>query len=284
MEQTLIINSKSNEKVKFVKSLNDKKFRVKNEAFYLEGIKVVYEVLSKEKAIDVMFIAYSDEILNKTKQGIEALKKLNNKKYNDIKKYNFSEAAFDFMCDTVTPQGILVVLKTRKVTLENLIEDATNKNQNLLIVDKVQDAGNLGTIIRTANAFDINNIICIDGTVDVYSQKVLRSTMGTVLTTNIVYVSDNMIRELKKELNQNKFVITVTSLESKKYLEDLEYGNNKYAFVLGNEANGVSEKMINAADEQIKIRMNNNVESLNVSIASGILLYDQYKNKPEIKM
>lgn len=284
MEQTLIINSKSNEKVKFVKSLNDKKFRVKNEAFYLEGIKVVYEVLSKEKAIDVMFIAYSDEILNKTKQGIEALKKLNNKKYNDIKKYNFSEAAFDFMCDTVTPQGILVVLKTKKVTLENLIEDATNKNQNLLIVDKVQDAGNLGTIIRTANAFDINNIICIDGTVDVYSQKVLRSTMGTVLTTNIVYVSDNMIRELKKELNQNKFVITVTSLESKKYLEDLEYGNNKYAFVLGNEANGVSEKMINAADEQIKIRMNNNVESLNVSIASGILLYDQYKNKPKIKM
>lgn len=279
MENTLIINSKSNEKVKFIKSLNQKKFRLENKAFYLEGIKVVFEVLNRKKAIDIMFIAYSDEILSKSKQGIEILQKLNNKEYNFIKKYNFSENIFKSMCDTVTPQGILIVLKMKSITLEELINDAYEKNQNILILDKVQDAGNLGTIIRTANAFDITNLICIEGSVDCYSQKVLRSTMGTILNTNVVYVNENLLFELKEKLQLKNFSIVTTALNANKYLEELIYKNKNYAFVLGNEANGVSENLFKLADEKIKIRMSNNVESLNVSVAAGIILYDQYKNR-----
>lgn len=279
MNSLLFINSKSNEKVKFIKSLNDKKNRIKNNAFYLEGIKVTKEILNLEQAIDIKFIAYSSEILSQTVSGKKFLSELkNNKKINGIVTYNFSENIFRYMVDTVSPQGVLTVLKIKEQNLNNLINNAYNNNQNILILDKIQDAGNLGTIIRTANAFDVQNIICIEGTVDMYSQKVLRSTMGTILKSNIVYVSEEEIFDLKQKLNEKNFKIVSTSLKAKSYIDKLDY-TKKYAFVLGNEANGVSDNIMNISDEYIKIKMNDDVESLNVSIAAGIILYNQYNKK-----
>ena len=277
MESLLLINSKFNEKVKFIKSLNDKKYRIKNNAFYLEGIKVTKEILNLKKAIDIEFIAYSSEILSKTKSGINLLNNLkNDKELEKIIKYDFSENVFKYMVDTVSPQGVLSVIKIKEKNIDNLINNAYNNNQNILILDKIQDAGNIGTIIRTANAFNLSNIICIEGTVDVYSQKVLRSTMGTILKSNIVYVSEKEIFDLKQKLNEKNFKIVSTSLKAKSYIDELDY-TQKYAFVLGNEANGVSDNILNISDKKIKIKMDDDVESLNVSVAAGIILYNQYK-------
>lgn len=264
------IFSKNNNNVKFVRSLNEKKFRVKNNAFYLEGIKVVNEILDKNEAIDIMFIAYSKSILvnlNGGKDIIERIEKLEN-----IKVFEFEENIFKYVTDTITPQGILIVLKIPKYDFEEII---SQNSKNILILDKVQDLGNLGTIIRSCNAFDIDIILCTSGTADVYSPKALRSTMGGILNTKIIYLEGlNELEVLKK----NGYKIVTTSLNTYNYISSLSM-KEKYAFVMGNEANGVSSEVEEKSDIIVKIPMSNKIESLNVGVATSIILYEQYKDK-----
>ena len=148
------IFSKSNSNVKFVRSLNEKKFRVKNNAFYLEGIKVVNEILDGNKAIDIMFIAYSKSILINLNGGKQILDRIIN--LRNIKVLEFDENTFRYMTDTVTPQGILAVMKMPKY---NVDEEIKNNTKNIVVLDKVQDLGNIGTIIRSCNAFDVDIVI-----------------------------------------------------------------------------------------------------------------------------
>lgn len=261
------IFSKTNDKVKFIKSLNEKKFRIKNNSFYLEGVKVVNEVL--DKAIDIKFIAYSKSILFATNGGEKLLERIEK---SNIEALDFEQNTFKYMTDTVNPQGILVVLDIPKY---NLIDEIKKEENNILILDKVQDPGNMGTIIRSANAFDVNVIICTKDSVDCYSPKVLRSTMGGILNTKIIYAEDyDFIDVLKK----NNYNIVATSLKSTHSLDNLDY-NNKYAFAMGNEANGISKELEGRADITVKIDMEEKIESLNVSVATSIILYEQYKNK-----
>lgn len=264
------IFSKSNSNVKFVRGLNEKRFRTKNNAFYLEGIKVVNEILDKDRAIDIMFIAYSKSILINSNGGKELLERL--EKLENIKVLDFEESIFKYMTDTVTPQGVLIVLKVPEYTLEELLE---NNNKNIVILDKVQDLGNIGTIIRSCNAFDVETILCIQGTADVYSPKALRSTMGGILNTKIIYI-DNL-DDLKK-LKDYGYSIVTTSLNTDKNLDSIDM-NKKYAFVMGNEANGVSKEMADLSDVLVKIPMSEKIESLNVGVAASIVLYEQYKYK-----
>lgn len=267
-----IITSKSNEKVKFIKSLNEKKFRQKNMCFYLEGIKVVEEVLSSKKAIDIMFIALSTEILKNVNGGALCLEKINLVK--DIPKYNIKKEIFESIVDTKTPQGILVVLKIKEISLSEVLKINNNleKRNNMLLLDKVQDLGNVGTIIRTADAFGINTILCMEGTADVYSPKVVRSTMGSILRQNIVYLKYEDLYLLK----QSGYSIVGTSLNSKKDISKLDF-SKKSIFVLGNEANGMSKEVESICNELVKIKMSGKAESLNVAIAAGIIMYLQDK-------
>lgn len=266
MEQII---SKTNSNVKFVSGLNEKKFRQKNNAFYLEGIKVVNELL--DKAIDIMFIAYSKSILSTSNGGDELIKRL--EKVKNIKILEFDEKIFKYVTDTVNPQGVLAVLSIPKYNLE---EEILKTNNNILVLDKVQDQGNLGTIIRSANAFNIDLIICTHGTADIYSPKTLRSTMGGILNTKVIYVDD--IDELNV-LKENEYKIVTTSLNTNNSSDTLDYLNNKYAFVVGNEANGVSDELVSISDVLIKIPMSDRIESLNVGVATSIILYEQYKAK-----
>lgn len=261
------IFSKANENVKFIRSLNEKKFRNKNKAFYLEGVKVVNEILDKEKAIDIMFIAYSKSILLATNGGKELLERITN--LNDIKALEFEDKIFEYMTDTVNPQGVLAVLKMPEYDLTNEL----NSTGNIVILDKVQDLGNLGTIIRSCNAFDIELILCTLGTADVYSPKTLRSTMGAILNTKIIYLNDlSQIEQVKN----NGYKLVTTSLQGK---EDMSFFKDceKLAFVMGNEANGVSEKISKMSDYLVKIPMTDKIDSLNVGVATSIILYEQYK-------
>ncbi len=264
------IFSKSNDNVKFIRSLNEKKFRNKENAFYLEGVKVVNEILDKEEAIDILFIAYSKSILVTTNGGEELLNRIEKK--NNIKTLDFEENIFKYMTDTVNPQGVLIVIKIPKYDLESELEDNT---KNIIILDKVQDLGNLGTIIRSCNAFDIELIICTSGTADVYSPKTLRATMGGILNTKIIYLDNNEDILILKRLGYN---IVTTSLNAICKPSTLDY-SKKYAFVMGNEANGVSQELSNISDIHIKIPMTDKIDSLNVGVATSIILYEQYKNR-----
>ncbi|MDO4283558.1 MAG: RNA methyltransferase [Clostridia bacterium] len=265
------IISKSNEKVKYIKSLNDKKFRKKYKAFYLEGIKVVTEILRSKKAIDVMFIAYSEDLLIHSNGGEELLSKL--KEESKIECVKFSESIFCYVTDTVTPQGILAVVKIPEY---DIFQEIDRETSNILILDKVQDLGNLGTIIRSADSFHVKLVICNNGTADVYSPKVVRSTMGSIFRVKVIYTSE--IQEIIQYLKNKKYSVIGTSLRTDKYLSDLNY-LNKHAYILGNEANGVEKSLLDLCDELVKIEMENTAESLNVSVATSIILYEQYKNK-----
>lgn len=262
------IFSKSNENVKFISSLNEKKFRSKNKAFYLEGVKVVNEILDKEKAIDIMFIAYSKSILLATNGGEKLLERINS--LENIKTLEFEENIFKYMTDTVNPQGVLAVLKMPEYNLKDTLK---GYNKNVVVLDKVQDLGNIGTIVRSCNAFDVEIIICTLGTADVYSPKTLRSTMGAILNTKVIYLENISELEILKEKG---YSIVTTSLQGKENLNILSE-DKKFAFVMGNEANGVSEEIVNMSDLLIKIPMTDKIESLNVGVATSIILYEQYK-------
>jgi len=265
------IFSKSNEKVKFIKSLNEKKFRQKNNAFYIEGIKVVDEILSNRKAIDILFIAISKSLLISCNGGKEILSKLESLE-NELTIIDIDEKIFIDLTDTVNPQGILIVVKNTEESYESI----QFNNKNILLLDGVQDPGNLGTIIRTCNAFDVDTILYTKGTGDIYSPKVIRATMGAIFNINAYAIDDieNSIEFFKK----NEYSIVTTSLNTDKKITDISF-NKKYIFVMGNEANGVSAKLEKLSDILVKIPMTEKAESLNVGIATGIILYEQYKNK-----
>jgi len=267
------ITSKSNQKVKYIKSLNERKFRLEYKEYYLEGIKVVNELLDiyNHKAIDILSIACSYDILNKTNGGLNIISRL--EKINNLEIINMDSGTFKSITDTVTPQGVLAVLKIPDNNIDNI-----NIDTNILILDKLQDAGNVGTIIRTADSFDVRNIICLDGTTDVFSPKVLRSTMASILRVNIIFVHDNELIEIINKIKNKGYNIIGTSLQTDQYIsKDILKG--KCAFVVGNEANGISEELIKNCDTLIKIPMSNSAESLNVACATSILLYEQFKIK-----
>ena len=262
-----VITSKANEKVKFIKSLNDKKARKINNVFYLEGIKVVEEVINNVKAIDIMFIAYSDEILNNINGGKKFLNLIKVLELeNDINILNIKKEIFESITDTKTPQGVLAVIKIRKYDIDDILNE-----DKILLLDKIQDAGNIGTIIRTADAFNVKGIICMENTADVYSPKVVRSTMGSILREKIIYIKSEDLFGLKKYGH----ILYGTSLSSNKYIEDINF-SKKSIFILGNEANGISEEVEKVCDSLVKIKMSGNAESLNVAIAAGIILHAQY--------
>ncbi|MEG1705303.1 MAG: RNA methyltransferase [Clostridia bacterium] len=266
-----IITSKSNEKVKYIRNLNEKKFRQKYNEYYLEGIKVVSELLDiyNKKAVDIVSIAYSNMILKEANGGIELLKKI--EKFSDIEIINIDSNVFKSIVETVNTQGILAVIKINNKTINEI-----DVSSNVLILDKLQDSGNVGTIIRTADSFNVKNIICISGTADVYSQKVLRSTMASIFRVNIIYINEKEIKENIEFLKKNDYHLIGTSLQSNTFVNDKLF-NKKCAIVVGNESNGISDMMTNLCDMLVKIPISDSTESLNVACATSILLYEQYK-------
>lgn len=267
------ITSKSNQKVKYIKSLNEKKFRQKYNEYYLEGIKVVNELLDmyNKKAVDIMSIACSYDILSKLNGGLETINRL--EKIKSIDMYNMSKEVFESITDTVSPQGILAVLKIPNKTISDI-----DNNSNILILDKLQDAGNVGTIIRTADSFSVRNIICLEGTVDVFSPKVLRSTMASIFRVNIIQIDNNDLTNCINKIKAKGYNIIGTSLKTEVYVSK-DVFKDKCAFVVGNEANGISETIIKNCDKLVKIPMSDTAESLNVACATSIMLYEQFKNK-----
>ena len=126
------ITSKSNEKVKYIKSLNDKKYRQKYDMFYIEGIKVIEEIIKYKKAIDITFIAYSKDILINLNGGKELLNKL--KKIKNISIYELSKEVFEYVVETKTPQGVLAVVKKNNSQYKDI-----NKEDSIIILDRLQD-------------------------------------------------------------------------------------------------------------------------------------------------
>ena len=249
----MIITSKDNEIIKNIKKLKEKKYRV--DSYIVEGIKMVKEAISENQEIALIAIREDFKIDFDT-QNIKTVI-ISNKIFNDIS-------------DVKTPQGILAVIKKNQ---NNQIE--TNQ-EYILALDSLQDPGNMGTIIRTADSANINQIIINKTTVDPYSPKVIRSTMGAIYRTNIIEVED--LKATLKEMKLKGFQIITTDLKATQSIYDINY-NNKTVVVIGNEANGVSQEILQTADKKVIIPMLGKTESLNASIAASIMIYEYVRQK-----
>lgn len=249
----MIITSKDNEIIKNIKKLKEKKYRL--DSYIVEGIKMVKEAISENQEIALIAIREDFKIDFDTKKM--KIVTISNKIFNDIS-------------DVKTPQGILAVIKKNQ---NNQIE--TNSDY-ILALDSLQDPGNMGTIIRTADSANINQIIINKTTVDPYSPKVIRSTMGAIYRTNIIEVED--LKATLKEMKSKGFQIITTDLKATQSIYDINY-NNKTVVVIGNEANGVSQEILQTADKKVIIPMLGKTESLNASIAASIMIYEYVRQK-----
>lgn len=249
-----------------IKSLNQKKYRESEGKYFIEGIKIVSEAIKQNISMEETFVC--PEILNKVRGGKELCESLieANLSINYIPENIFNE-----ICSTETPQGVLAVISKPENNLNNL---AFDRNGFYIVLDKVQDPGNLGTIIRTADAAGVDGMILSEGCTDVYNPKTLRSTMGSVFRVNI-YENINLENALQK-MKENGIKILASSINAQKYYFDEDFGNGT-ALVIGSEAHGISLTVQNLADSLIKIPMNEQIDSLNASVAAGILIYEKYR-------
>lgn len=258
-----IITSKENEIVKNIRKLKDKKYRDETRSYLIEGIKMVEEAI-KEKVV-IQKIVICEECLQS--------ENISQKLLYAIAKYDcvyVSKKVFEYLTTVVNPQGIMAVVEKKSKNQKIDYQDDL-----ILVLDGIQDPGNLGTILRTADSVGLKQMIVTKETADVFNPKVVRSTMGAIFRVNVIE-SDNMVATLK-EIKKNKFKIVATSLEAERSIYDISY--RKTVVVIGNEANGVSKQILDLADTKAIIPMLGKTESLNASIATGVILYEYVRQK-----
>ena len=234
-----LITSKDNEKVKHIRKLKDKKYREQTGQYIIEGIKLLDEAI-KEK-VDLDTIVICEDKLTDTDVDKKIL--------YEIAKYNciyVSQNVFNLMTDVVNPQGILGIAN------KNSEKSEINYKEDILVVlDNIQDPGNLGTIIRTVDSIGLKQLIISKNSCDAYSPKVVRSTMGALFRVKLIE-SENLVKTLF-EIKKHKFKIMSTSLEAQNSIYSTEF--LKKAIVIGNEANGISKEILEISDEKVKIPM-----------------------------
>lgn len=258
-----LITSKDNEIVKHIKKLADKKYRDQNNCYIIEGIKLVEEAIQEEALIEKIVIC------EESTKTAEISKNL----MYEIAKYDciyVTEKIFKTISQVMNPQGILAVIKKNKE------RPLINYNEDIIVaLDDIQDPGNLGTILRTVDSVGLKQLIVSKGTADVYNPKVVRSSMGAIFRVEVIEVEN--LKETIEIIRRNNYNLLVTSLQTENSVYDIDY--NKKVIVIGNEANGVSKEIQDMADQKIKIPMLGKTESLNASVATGVILYEYVRQK-----
>lgn len=251
------IMSAQNPLIKATAELKIKKYRSQRGEFLVEGVRSVQEALTSGWELTSIFFtdAISDEKIMTTLID------------NPERCYRVSQAIIERLTDTKTPQGIVAVVKVHASRLEAL----TSVKGLLLVLDEVQDPGNVGTIIRTADAAGACGVVLLQDCADIYSPKVVRSTMGSIFHLPIINNVDKAVfcAWCKKE----QWTLWVSALEGGVSVYETTW-EQKIALVMGNEANGASAEMLKSAVNKVYIPMQGGAESLNVAIAAGIFLFE----------
>lgn len=258
----MLISSSSNKHIKEIIALMKKpKFRNEKKLFVVEGSKIFVEL-----SLDIINTIYVSETYFEN-APLEIKDKIKSKKY-----YLISDKVFKVLSDTINPQGILAICRQNEFVLSDIIE----KSFSLILLENLQDPGNLGTIFRTAEAANIDAIILDKQSVDIYNPKLVRSAMGAISRLKYLYVDD--LKEVVKILQKDNFKIYAAHLFGKKYYDKYTYPE-KTAFLIGNESKGLSDDIANLADDLVKIPIYNKAESLNAAIATGVLIYELDRQK-----
>ena len=183
-----------------------------------------------------------------------------------------SDTVFAHVSDTKTPQGILAVVRRMEYTAEDIL----GETPHVLVLENIQDPGNLGTIVRTGEGAGITGVIMSNGTVDIYNPKTIRATMGSIYRVPFCY-AENM-QEVMQKLKKCKIQTYAAYLEGSS-VHDAQNYKEATAFLIGNEGNGLTRELAESADWRIRIPMCGKVESLNAGIASAILMYEAQRQR-----
>lgn len=251
--------SRDNKYVKLALRLKNKKFREAEGKYIIEGIRFVEEAI-KENIIN--YILFSQKLFaTSNPERAMAI---------DCNKYEIEDELLKELCGTENPQGILAIVSKKNYDFLDI------KNDFVIIADGIQDPGNLGTIIRTADAAGAGGVIITKGTVDVYNDKTLRSTMGSIFHIPLIFAEN--FNELSIALKGLGYNIYAASLEGSKYIYDCNF-ENKTAIIIGNEANGIPAEHMEAVTQRIKIPMPGKAESLNAAAAAAVIIYEVLRQR-----
>ena len=233
------LTSTNNDKVKFWQKLNQKKYRDIEKLFLIEDEHLVNEALNK---------GIVKEIITLNKEDIY-----------DVDTYYVNEKIMKLISSQVSGAKIIAVC--------HQLEEK-DINGNVVILDRLQDPGNLGAMIRSAVAFNFDSIVLSNDSVDLYNPKAIRASEGMMFHINIIRTDvNNFLDNLDKD-----YVKITTDVNGGKNIKDIKF--NKCALVIGNEGSGVSDTVKNKCDEKVYIKMNENCESLNASVSASILMYE----------
>jgi TrmH family RNA methyltransferase len=261
------IESSDNGRLRTVRKLNTRRGRARGsdgdkQRFVAEGINLVSEVIRSGLCIE--FIMASDKWLDERGALIEECIDS-----DSITVCEVPEMLFERVTDAGSGVGVLAVVSMDRQ--DRTLLDELDPDDNILVLDRIQDPGNMGTLIRTAVAAGYRLIVASKGTVDHLSPKVLRATAGMVFDIPVIYAEDE--DDLLEMLDRSgcRTVVTVPSGGRAYYEEDLSRG---IALIIGNEGNGASERIISSADIRVTLPMRGSIESLNAAVAAAILMYE----------
>ena len=238
----MVYTSKDNEKIKQIKKLYTKKYRDEYGLFIVEGEHLLEEAYKANMLQEIVLLEGNDIDI-------------------DLPKITVNLNILKYISELTNPPKVLGICK--KVVEKEL-------GNRILVLDEIQDPGNLGTIIRSSVAFNVDTIVLSNNCVDMYNTKVLRATQGMIFKINIIERDiDNFIDYLK----DNDYKVLGTRVDNGKNIKDVEK-ISKICIIMGNEGKGVKTHILDKCDEFIYINMNNNCESLNVGVATSIILYE----------
>ena len=240
----MLITSVDNSKIKKYSSLKNRKDRNTEKLFLIEGMHLCIEA-NKVGILEDVLLLKDNELEFKYDKEITYVTNNVMKKLSNLTNY----------------PNVIGVCK--------LVDNKDIKGNRILILDNISDPGNLGTIIRSANAFNIDTIILSENSVDIYNDKVLRASQGMIFKMNIIY--GNLVEIIMKLKNDN-YLILGTDVINGSDVRGIKL--NKFALVMGNEGKGVSKEVKDLCDKNLYIKMNKSCESLNVGVATSILLYE----------
>lgn len=252
----MVITSSSNEQIKNIIQLKEKsKVRKSKKMFTVEGIKMFREIPQKD--LVSIFVSETFEKENRVL--------LSDREYQVV-----SDSVFKKISDTVTPQGVMAIVRQKEYTMEEILENRNPKKSCIVVLDRLQDPGNLGTIVRTGEAAGISGIVMSTDCADIYNPKVIRSTMGSIFRVPFTIVED--LPMAVEKLKENGITTYAAHLKGEAYNSGTLV--NDCALLIGNEARGLSDAVASKADQLIKIPMAGKVESLNAAVATAILMYE----------
>lgn len=256
-----MITSTGNTQVKRLLQLQKKsKARNEEKVFLVEGLRMFMEVPIEQ--VEKVYV--SESLYNKKKQEL---------KLERFSHEVLSDSVFQHVSDTKTPQGILCVVRQKEYDVEALLNI---ENPHFMVLDNLQDPGNLGTIVRTAEGAGVHAVFLSKESVDIYNPKTIRSTMGSIYRMPVIYIED--LLSLLNIFKQRGIKSYAAHLEGENTYDKENYQSG-IAILIGNEGNGLREEISNSADVWVRIPMEGKVESLNAAIAASVLMFEVYRQR-----